>query len=201
VSESGAELGALRLGVPGLHNVRNALAAFAAARHLGADIAAAAAALASFTGVARRFDVLGERAGVTVVDDYAHHHTELAATLAAARASYAGSRIVAVFQPHLYTRTRDFAGAMGAALAAADAVWVTDVYPAREDPIEGVTGALVADAARTAGADVIYHPDIATLPAALGDAVEAGDVALVMGAGNIDEVASALLARLGEEDA
>ena len=198
VAEDGRDVGQFALRVPGLHNVRNALGAVAAARHLGAGVDAARAGLARFAGVDRRFQVLGERAGVTVVDDYAHHHTELAATLAAARAAYAGRRLVAVFQPHLFTRTRDFAGEMGAALAAADEVWVTDVYPAREAPIEGVTGRLVADAAARAGARVTYHPDIATLPVALRDAVRAGDVVLAMGAGNIDEVGSALLARLGE---
>jgi UDP-N-acetylmuramate--alanine ligase len=198
VDRDGA-LGTVRLGAPGEHNVRNALAAFAAARHLGADFASAVAALERFTGVARRFDVLGERAGVKVVDDYAHHHTELAATLAAARAAHPRRRIVAVFQPHLFTRTRDFAREMGSALAAADAVWVTDVYPAREEPIAGVTGELVAAAAREAGGDVVYHPDLATLPVALRGAARSGDVMLVMGAGNIDEVASALFAKLGEE--
>ncbi len=195
----GEELGSLVLAVPGEHNVLNALAALAVALHLGADFAAARAALAGFTGVSRRFQVLGERAGVTVVDDYAHHPTELRATLAAARAAYEGRRLVAVFQPHLYSRTRDFAGEMGAQLATADAAWVTDVYPAREQPIEGVTGELVARAAEGAGGNVRYHADLASLPAALEESVSAGDVVLVMGAGNIDEIASALLSRLGGE--
>ena len=199
VIAGGEELGRISLPVPGVHNVRNALAALAAARHLGADFAAARSALADFGGVSRRFQVLGERGGVTVVDDYAHHHTELRATLDAARAAYPGRRLVAVFQPHLYSRTRDFAAEMGAALAAADAVWVTDVYPAREAPIEGVSGELVAGAAGAAGGDVRYHPDLASLPAALEESLAPGDVVLVMGAGNIDEIASALLSRLGGE--
>ncbi|MEN8376257.1 MAG: UDP-N-acetylmuramate--L-alanine ligase [Gemmatimonadota bacterium] len=199
VLADGTELGDLRLSVPGRHNVLNALAALAAARHLGADFDAAARALAEFGGVARRFQVLGERAGVAVVDDYAHHHSELEATLAAARAAFPGRRLIAVFQPHLFSRTRDFAEEMGAALAGADEAWVTDVYPAREAPIEGVSGRLVAEAARAAGAAVRYHPDLGSLPAALQEAAAPGDVLLVMGAGNIDEIASAFFARLGGE--
>src|SRR5690606_23546243 len=150
VEEGGTPLTELTLRLPGLHNVRNALGALAAARAAGAAVEAAQRALATFEGVDRRFQELGQAGGVVFVDDYAHHPTEITATLAAARAAYPGRRIVAVFQPHLYTRTRDFADAFGRALAGADVAWVTDIYPAREAPIPGVTGELVARAVEAA---------------------------------------------------
>ncbi|MFP4623124.1 MAG: UDP-N-acetylmuramate--L-alanine ligase, partial [Gemmatimonadota bacterium] len=157
----GAEsLGEFRVGVPGAHNVQNALATLAVALHLGADAEAVRRGLARFHGVARRFQLLGEAGGVVVIDDYAHHPTEVEVTLAAARDRYPGRRLVAVFQPHLYSRTRDHWRAFGRTLAAADVVWVTDVFPAREAPIEGVTGELVVSAARQAGARVVYHPGL-----------------------------------------
>ncbi|HEX6937776.1 MAG TPA: UDP-N-acetylmuramate--L-alanine ligase [Longimicrobiales bacterium] len=197
LEERGEPLGVVELGVPGVHNVRNALGAIAAARHLGVDMASIGRALAAFDGVGRRFEALGEAAGVLFVDDYAHHPTEIEATLAAARGAYPERRLVAVFQPHLYTRTRDFAEAFGRALAAADAVWVADVYPAREAPIPGVTGALVADAARAAGAaDVHYYADVAALRDALARALRPGDLCLTLGAGDIDETGRAVRARL-----
>lgn len=197
VEWEGSPLGELIVGVPGEHNVRNALAAFAAARYFGAGLDAANRALSVFHGVERRFQKLGEASGIVIVDDYAHHPSEIAATLAAARSAYPDRRLVAVFQPHLYTRTRDFAGDFGRALAAADVVWVTDVYPAREAPIPGVTGELVADAARTAGApEVHYHPRLETLPTTLGEFLRAGDLCLTLGAGSIGDAAHALLDRL-----
>src|SRR4051812_5791622 len=148
----------LRLRVPGLHNLRNAVAALAVADALGAPLERAAAALGDFTGVGRRFERLGEFSGVAVVDDYAHHPSELAATLSAARQAFPGRRLVAVFQPHLYSRTAAHGQAMGEALAAADLVIVTEIYPAREQPIAGVTGRQVADAAERAGADARFEP-------------------------------------------
>jgi UDP-N-acetylmuramate--alanine ligase len=198
--DRGEVLGEFLLGVPGVHNVRNALAALAAARHLGVGVDAAQRALAAFRGVARRFQEVGEAGGVAFIDDYAHHPTEVEATLATARAAYPERRVVAVFQPHLYTRTRDFAGEFGRALAAADAVWVADVYPAREAPIPGVTGELVAAAARDGGArEVHYHSDAAELADALAAALRSGDLCITMGAGNIDETGRAVLARLRGE--
>ncbi|MBX6362749.1 MAG: UDP-N-acetylmuramate--L-alanine ligase [Gemmatimonadetes bacterium] len=197
VVDHGEVLGAVTLAVPGLHNVRNALGAFAAARELGADLEAAQRALAGFRGVARRFQELGEVGGIAVVDDYAHHPTEIEATLTAARHAFPGRRLVAAFQPHLYSRTRDFAEAFGRALAAADAVWVTGVYAAREAPMPGVTGELIVDATRRAGGrGVRYHADIASLPDALAEALRPGDVCIAMGAGSIDAAAQALVARL-----
>jgi UDP-N-acetylmuramate--alanine ligase len=195
--EHGAPQGEVVLGVPGVHNVRNALGAIAAARHLGADLASIRRALAEFHGVGRRFEALGEAGGVLFVDDYAHHPTEIEATLAAARSAYPERRLVVVFQPHLYSRTRDFAAEFGRALAGADAVWVADVYPARETPIPGVTGELVANAARAAGAtDVHYHADVAELRDALAASLRAGDLCLTLGAGDIDETGRVVRARL-----
>ena len=153
--------------------------------------------MAAFRGVDRRFDHLGESGGVTVVDDYAHHPTEISATLQAMRETYPAKRIVAAFQPHLYSRTRDFSREFGEALAAADIVWVTDVFPAREAPIPGVTGALVADAARDAGAgDVRYEPLLADLPASLADSLDEGDLLVTLGAGSVESVGRDVLERL-----
>jgi UDP-N-acetylmuramate--alanine ligase len=203
VQEDGIIVAELAVGAPGIHNVLNALGAFAAARHVGADVDSAQRALSAFQGVSRRFQELGSARGVLIIDDYAHHPTEIRATLAAARASYPAQRIVAVFQPHLYSRTRDFAASFGQALAQADAVWVADVYPAREPPIPGVTGELIANAARDAGVSVVhYHASLDQLSAMLITELRAGDVCIAMGAGNIDVAAHELLERLraaGEE--
>ncbi len=197
VREGEGMLGTLIVGTPGLHNVRNALGAFAAARHAGADFASAQRALSEFHGVARRFQELGTARGVLFVDDYAHHPTEIRATLAAARVGYPGRRIVAVFQPHLYSRTRDFAPEFGDALAAADAVWVTDVYAAREQPIPGVTGELVARAVLDAGAlHVRYLARLPDLVDRLVTELAAGDVCIAMGAGNIDHVVRRIFERI-----
>jgi UDP-N-acetylmuramate--alanine ligase len=198
VTDRGDALGVIVLGTPGLHNIRNALGAFAVARHVGAPFAAAQTALRSFTGVARRFQELGTAGGVTVVDDYAHHPTEIEVTLGAARGAYPGRRIVAAFQPHLYTRTRDLATDFGRALAASDIVWVCDVFPAREAPIEGVSGELVADAARDAGnAEVRYTPTLDEMSRALRGGLRAGDVLIAMGAGDIDDMTHDLFETLG----
>ncbi len=197
VVERGEQLGIVEMPLPGIHNVRNALGAFALARRFGGTFEAAQSALAAFHGVGRRFEQLADAGGITLVDDYAHHPTEIEATIAAARGAFPGRRLVAVFQPHLFTRTRDFADAFGAALAAADVVWVTDVYPARETPIPGITGELVAAAARRAGArQVLYHADVATLPDALAAFLNTGDACLALGAGSIDDAARALAAIL-----
>ncbi len=193
--------GEYHLPVPGRHNVRNALAAVAVAGYLGVDPASIRKGLAAFRGVERRFQVLGQPRGVTVIDDYAHHPTEVEVTLEAARDRFGERRLVAVFQPHLYSRTRDQWRAFGRTLAAADVVWVTDVYPAREAPIEGVTGELVAGAARQAGARVVYRPEVEGLEDALLEALRPGDVCLLMGAGDIHVHAHALVDRLNEEAA
>jgi UDP-N-acetylmuramate--alanine ligase len=202
VRDQGEELGRIRLGLPGLHNVRNALGALAAARFAGAGIDAAQRALTGFRGVSRRLQELGSAGGVIVIDDYAHHPTEIEASLAAVRTVYAGAKLVAAFQPHLYTRTRDFAAAFGTALANADEVWVTDVYPAREAPIPGVNGDVVAQAARAAGAQIVrYLPSVQDLAEAMAATAEPGSVCVLMGAGDIDGVARELLARLARRSA
>jgi UDP-N-acetylmuramate--alanine ligase len=180
--------------------VQNALGAIAAALAAGAPFGAAVAGLAGFTGAARRFHLRAEAGGVTVVDDYAHHPTEVAASLAAARLG-GWKRVVAVFQPHLYSRTRLFAAEFGRALAAADLVVVTDVYAAREDPEPGVDGALVAGAAGHARPDLdcVYEPDRSALAARVATLVQPGDLVLTLGAGDIttlaDELAPLLAAR------
>lgn len=178
----------LALQVPGVHNLCNATAALGVVFALDADVDAALAALAAFTGVGRRFDRLGDVRGVTIVDDYAHHPTELAATLAAARQVFPGRRVVVVFQPHLYSRTRDLGDTMGRVLAAADVVVVADVYGAREQPEPGVTGKIVADAAVNAGAFVRYQPDRAALAGEVASLLRERDVLLTLGAGDITQV-------------
>ncbi len=195
----GTDLGEFRISAPGRHNVRNALATVGVALQLGADPDVVRRGLQQFGGVDRRFQRLGDARGVTIISDYAHHPTEVAATISAGRERFPDRRLVAVFQPHLYSRTRDQWRGFGAALAGADAVWITDVFPAREEPIEGVSGELVADAARAAGARVTYRAEIEGIAAALADQLGQGDVCVLMGAGDIDEHASALLVLLGEE--
>jgi UDP-N-acetylmuramate--alanine ligase len=183
----------LRLRVPGLHNLRNAVAALAVVDALGGRLEQAARALGEFEGVGRRFERLGEYAGVAVVDDYAHHPSELTATLSAARQAFPGRRLVAVFQPHLYSRTAAHGQAMGQALAAADLVFVTEIYPAREQPIAGVTGQQVADAAERAGADARFEPTRANVGKAVYQELRSGDVVLTLGAGDITRVAPELV--------
>ena len=183
----------LRLRVPGIHNLRNAVAALGAAEALGASVERAAEALAEFAGVGRRFERLGEHGGVAVVDDYAHHPSELAATLSAARQAYPGRRLVAVFQPHLYSRTEAHGEAMGQALAAADLVFVTEIYPAREKPIPGVTGRGVAEAASAAGADARFEGSRGEVGRLVLEALRPGDVVLTLGAGDITRVGPELV--------
>ncbi|MEP6801374.1 MAG: UDP-N-acetylmuramate--L-alanine ligase [Acidobacteriota bacterium] len=179
-------LGSVHLRLPGRHNVANALAAIAVGRELSIPFPTIARALSEFTGVVRRFETKGERGGVLVVDDYAHHPTEIAATLASARQVYPGRRLVALFQPHLYSRTRDFAGEFGRVLTASDLAIVMDVYPSREQPIPGVSGQLVADAARSHGhANVVYVPLKEELGGELDRLLKTGDLLLTMGAGDI----------------
>lgn len=197
----GEALGEVTLRVPGLHNVRNALGALTVGLHLELDPAVMIEALASFTGVARRFEVKGEVGDVLVVDDYAHHPTEVAATLSAARAGL-DRRIVAVFQPHLYSRTRDFAEDFGSALLDSDVLVVTDIYPAREEPIAGVTGELVAQAAiRHGHRQVMYLPDAAEVPQAVARLARPGDLIVTMGAGDVWKAADALVERLHSVEA
>lgn len=187
------------LGVPGLHNARNACAALEAAALAGADPAAAAAAIATFAGAGRRFERLGRTAsGAAVVDDYAHHPTEVAATVDAARTVAGDGRVVAIFQPHLYSRTRALAREFGAALARADVAAVLDVYPSREraEDFPGVSGLLVAEAAADAagGRPVLWLPSFADVRRVLEPRLGRGDVVLVLGAGDVDALGRALVA-------
>jgi UDP-N-acetylmuramate--alanine ligase len=184
----------VRLRVPGLHNLRNAVGALAAALHFEPCRAQAGVeALAAFSGVGRRFERLGEFGGVEIVDDYAHHPSELVATLAAARQAFPGRRLVAVFQPHLFSRTVAHGVAMGQALAAADLVIVTEIYPAREQPIPGVSGSQVADAAQRAGAATVFESDRPALGRRVLGLIRPGDVVLTLGAGDITRVGPELV--------
>jgi len=189
-------LGGVELRVPGRHNVLNALAAIGSGLVLGADLASMARGLADFRGAERRFQRLGDAGGVTVVDDYAHHPTEIAATLAAARTAFPGRRLVIAFQPHLYTRTRDFASDFGASLAAADAVFLTEIYPAREKPIEGVSSSLIEKAVRESGGRLQWRGQREQLADALAAFVREGDAVITLGAGDITKTGAELLARL-----
>jgi UDP-N-acetylmuramate--alanine ligase len=169
--------------VPGRHNALNAAAAFAAAVELGFAPPRVTAALARYQGARRRMELKGEADGVRVVDSYAHHPTELAADLRTARDIAGGGRVIAIFQPHLYSRTRIFADEFGAALGLADQAVVLDVYAAREDPEPGVTGRLVADA--VPGERALFLPDRTQVAPLIARIAEPGDVVLTMGAGDV----------------
>lgn len=194
--DGGQDVGEFTVMVPGEHNVLNAIAAIAAARHVGGSPSDIASGLADFAGAMRRFQRLGTVGGISVVDDYGHHPTELAATIAGARQANPDGRIVAVFQPHRYSRTEAFGAELGRALAAADLVVVTDVYAAGEAPVPGVTGALVADGAADAGAEVRFMPRLGDLPRLLVELTQPGDLVLTMGAGDITSIGPQLLERL-----
>ncbi|MFG2450930.1 UDP-N-acetylmuramate--L-alanine ligase [Streptomyces sp. NPDC048512] len=192
----GAEL-TFAVSVPGKHYAHNAVAALAAGAALGIPAAELAPALASYTGVKRRLQLKGEAAGVQVVDSYAHHPTEMTADLEAMRAGTSG-RILVVFQPHLFSRTQELGKEMGESLALADASVVLDIYPAREDPIPGVTSELILQAARAAGADVTPVHDTADVPSVVAGMAKPGDLVLTMGAGDVTDLGPEILARLSE---
>ena len=184
----------LEVAVPGRHNALNGTAAYATALELGLSSGLAAAGLAGYQGVHRRMQPKGEAAGVLVLDSYAHHPTELAADLSAAREIRPGGRVIAVFQPHLFSRTRIFAGQFGAALGLADEAFVLDVYAAREDPEPGVTGLIVAKA--VPGGRARFVPDRADVPAAVAAAAGPGDLVLTMGAGDVTALGPLIVAAL-----
>ena len=196
VEYDGDHLGSVSLRVAGHHNALNALAAIGAGLALGAPFAGLAHGLAGVAGARRRFERLAEVAGITVVDDYAHHPTEIAATLSAARASYPGRRVIVAFQPHLYSRTRDFAREFACALSGADQVYLTEIYAARERPIDGVTADLIASAFGPERGRLVWRGDRAALAEALRAGARAGDVVITMGAGDITRTGPELLARL-----
>ncbi len=199
VEYDGDRLGDVALGVPGRHNVLNALAAITTGVVFGAKLPELQHGLARFAGVERRFQRLGEFRGVAIVDDYAHNPTKVRAAIETARVAFPGRRIVAAFQPHLFTRTRDFAREFGQSLATADVVYLTEIYPAREQPIAGVTSALVDAGVRAAGGNVAWRGDRGALARALGSEVREGDVVLTIGAGDITRTGPELITLLGEK--
>ncbi|CAL9560240.1 UDP-N-acetylmuramate--L-alanine ligase [Streptomyces sp. enrichment culture] len=193
----GAEL-TFAVSVPGRHYAYNAVAALAAGAALGVPAAQLAPALAAYTGVKRRLQLKGEAAGVQVIDSYAHHPTEMTADLEAMRGAAGDARILVVFQPHLFSRTQELGTEMGRALALADASVVLDIYPAREDPIPGVTSDLIIEAARSAGADVTPLHDGAEVPETIAGMAKPGDLVLTMGAGDVTDLGPRILDRLSK---
>lgn len=184
--------------VPGRHYASNAVAALAAGVALGIPAAELAPALAAYTGVKRRLQLKGETAGVQVIDSYAHHPTEMTADLEAMRAAASSARLLVVFQPHLFSRTQELGKEMGQALALADASLVLDIYPAREDPIPGITSDLIIEAGRAAGADVTPVHDKADVPEAVAGMAKPGDLVLTMGAGDVTDLGPRILDRLAK---
>jgi UDP-N-acetylmuramate--alanine ligase len=197
VHYDGKASGRVNVGAVGEHNVLNALAALAVGlARFGVTVEQMAPGLENFVGAERRFQRLGVVGGVTVIDDYAHHPTEIRATLSAARLAFPGRRIVIAFQPHLFSRTRDFAAEFGLALAKADQLFLADIYPAREKPIAGVTSQLIAESSTVAGRRPAWMGARAELAAALSAFVKDGDVVLTVGAGDITKTGSELLSLL-----
>lgn len=180
----GKELGRLTIKIPGLHNIKNSLVAVCIATEMGVDFEIIKKALEKFAGVYRRFEKKYDKE-IMVIDDYAHHPTEINATLSGIRSGWK-RRLIAVFQPHLYTRTRDFYAEFGRSFLNSDILICTDIYPAREKPIEGITGSMVADAAKKIGhKHVVYEPDKTKIPELLKSLYKEGDIVITLGAGDI----------------
>lgn len=196
VKKNGKALGDIELAIPGEHNILNSLAAIAVADSCGAEFSLVARALSSFAGAKRRFETKYLSPAYRIVDDYGHHPTELAATLQTAR-SLKPSRVVVLFQPHRYTRTQALADEFGKVLQAADLVFITDIYPASEPPIPGVTGQTLVDAMRQHG-DIpsTFVPDLTTAHHKVGNALEPGDLLITLGAGNVHEAGTRIAADL-----
>jgi UDP-N-acetylmuramate--alanine ligase len=192
----GKKLGPFRLRTPGIHNVSNALAAMAVAMELDVPVDLIRTGLAAFTGVERRFQIRGEKGNVMVVDDYGHHPTEIRATLAAAK-TVGDRRVVAVFQPHRYSRTRDLADDFAEAFAQADVVFVTDIYPAGEPEMPGISGKLIAEKIESSGHPSVHWVDgIPNLSDCVREKLVTGDIVITLGAGDIWKVGEKLLADL-----
>ena len=186
VMREGEALGRIQLDAPGAYNIQNALAAVAVGDELDIPFEHIRDGLAHFSGVERRFEQVGEAGGVTVIDDYAHHPTALRGTLSAASDGFPERRLVAVFQPHLYSRTRDLLDDFARSFFNADVLVLTEIYGARESPIDGVSGRRLADRARAFGhQNVHWVPALSDLPSRLGDLTRSGDVVLMLGAGDI----------------
>lgn len=217
LSWRGRRIGRLEVAMPGRHNLLNAAGALAAALTLGADAETVLASLKTFGGVARRFSVRGEEGGVIVVDDYAHNPRKIAVTLAAAREAYPGRRVVALFQPHRYSRTLALADEFGASFDDADVVVVTDVYGAGEDPLPGVSGRLVSDAirrrasegpqtrasgpqTRASGATAVYVPRLEEAAGFVAGISQPGDIVITMGAGDVTTAAARILQLMAERE-
>jgi UDP-N-acetylmuramate--alanine ligase len=187
-------LGRITLPIPGMHNVKNSLAALAVASELGVAFPVIAKSLEGFAGVKRRFEIVGIKAGIAVIDDYAHHPSEIRATIAAAKGS-GYKRVIAVFQPHLFSRTRDFMDDFASALSLADFLIVTSIYKSREDPIPGITGETVVEKARHLGnSRAKYIEKKEDVADTIKNELRAGDAVIVMGAGDINQICSRILA-------
>ncbi len=187
-----SHLGRIDLQVPGMHNIRNALASVAVGYLMNIDFDIIKSSLEQFTGVYRRFDIKGERNGILVVDDYAHHPTEIKVTLAAAQSF--NRRIVAIFQPHTYTRTKAMWEDFANSFEGADIVIITGIYPARENPIEGITGNLIAEKLRLLGKEVYYFETLLEVAAHLNNILVEGDLLVTIGAGNVCDIADSFIA-------
>jgi UDP-N-acetylmuramate--L-alanine ligase/UDP-N-acetylenolpyruvoylglucosamine reductase len=195
---SGREVARVSLSVPGRHNVLNSLAALAACVELGVEPVEASRHMAEFVGAGRRFEVKGEAAGVLVVDDYAHHPTEIASTLQAARQRYPTRRLCVLFQPHTYTRTRDFLHDFATSLSAADRVYVTEIYASREHDTLGVSGRSIVS--RMTGSNVEFAPTLEVAEQMLLDDLQPGDLLITMGAGDVWKAGEAVLSALAERE-
>src|SRR3954447_9139511 len=195
----GRRLGEVVLQVPGRHNAVNAAGALAVGLQLGLPVSDMVRGLSEFTGARRRFELKGEARGVRVFDDYAHHPTKLRAALSAARQVAGAGRLVVVFQPHLFSRTAFFADQFGQALGSADVVVVMDVYAAREDPVPGVTGALIANAVPLPPDRVIFEPSWAAVPSVVAALAQPGDLVLTVGAGDVTMLGPEVLATLRDD--
>jgi UDP-N-acetylmuramate--alanine ligase len=200
VLDNDEELGRITLKAPGKHNVKNALAAVAAGLELNIGWNAIKTGLERFQGIFRRFQLKTDTDDIMVIDDYAHHPTEVQSTLKAARNGWKDQRIIAVFQPHLYSRTQEFYKEFGLSFSDAEVCVITDIYPSREAPIEGVTGKLIADAAKEYGhRQVHYVEDKKALPIRLNELAAPGDVIITMGAGDIYKYGQKFVAMLEDE--
>jgi UDP-N-acetylmuramate--alanine ligase len=198
----GKDLGEIRLKVPGLHNIKNAMAAVGIGLELGIDFREIKKAVESFTGVYRRLEIKADTNGVMVVDDYAHHPTEVKATLSALKSGWPQKRVVAVFQPHLYSRTRDFHDEFGRSFLNADVLIVTEVYAAREEPIQGITGELIVNDARSFGhKEAYYVQDKKQLPEFLVKTLKPGDIVVTLGAGDISRYGDEIISLLSKGSA
>ena len=197
----GKPIGAIEVNIPGAHNLENALAAAACAWDLDIPLATIREALASFTGVVRRFEIKGNAAGVMVVDDYAHHPTEVRAALTTGKA-YTDGRLIAVFQPHLFSRTRYFYRDFAHALAVADEVILAKVYPSREQPVPGIDSGLILDVLKTQGYQTArYEPDLARVPELVAGLARPGDLVMTVGAGSVYRLGPQILAAITEREA